>query len=78
MYEICLDHSTHPVLATTPTLSQAFEAIEAIESLTATQLARNAEGASDLWLHLTVRHDSQTIARSATRIEPEHGAQLPG
>jgi len=71
MLEICTDHPDRHVLATAPTLQQAFEAIEALEGLTATQLARNCEGATDFWLRLAVLDDGRLVALSATRLDPD-------
>lgn len=75
MMQICTDDLDRHVLATTATLEQAFEAIEVLEALTATQLARNCEGATDFWLRLVVLENGHWVTFSAARIEPASAAR---
>ena len=70
MFEIRTDDEVAALLAVADTLDEAFDAIEAIEGLTATQLARNAEGATDFVLCLVIHHEGAPCAWHAGSVFP--------
>jgi hypothetical protein len=68
MYEIRTADQVGAVLAVAGSPSELFDAIEAIEDLTAAQVARNAEGASRLMLELVVYEDDQPVMWHASSV----------
>ena len=70
MFEIRTDDVVAALLAVTDTLDEAFDAIEAIEDLTAAQLAGNCEGASRFMLSLVIHHDGAPYVWHSGSVRP--------
>ena len=70
MCEIRTDDEVAALLAVAGTLEEAFDAIEAIEDLTAAQLAANAEGASRFALSLVIHHQGGPCAWHSGSVRP--------
>jgi len=70
MFEIRTDDEVAALLAVTDTLDEAFDAIEAIEDLTATQLAANSEGASRFALSLVIHRDGAPYSWHSFSVRP--------
>ena len=68
MYEIRSADQVGALLATADQPSELFDAIEAIEELTADQLTRNGEGATHLTLELVVYEDGQPVMWHASSL----------
>ena len=68
MFEIRTNDDVAALLAVADTLDQAFDAIEAIEDLTAAQVVRNGEGATRLLLELVVYEDGEPVMWHASSI----------
>jgi hypothetical protein len=73
MFEIRTNDEVGAVLAVTDTISEAFGAIEAIEYLTAAQLAANSEGAAGFILKLVIHHDGHPYVWHASSVVPTSG-----
>jgi hypothetical protein len=70
MFQIRTDNEVSALLAVADALDEAFDAIEAIEDLTATQLARNGEGATRFALSLVIHHDGAPCAWHSGSVRP--------
>jgi len=64
-YEIRTDDEAARLLATAPSLDEAFAVVDALEHQTREQLERNGDGATDLWVRLVIDHDSEHIGYAA-------------
>ena len=68
MFEIRTNDEIAALLAVTDTLAEAFDAIEAIEALTATQLALNGEGSAQFTLKLIIHHEGRPYVWHASSV----------
>ena len=75
MYEIRMADPVGTVLSVADSPTELFDAIEAIEELTAGQVARNGEGATRLVLELVVYEDGEPVMwhGSSVRTSPVAG-----